>query len=75
MDANFLPLRKWDGDYDPEGILSTLPAVASCLLGVFAGLLLREGKLTPSQKLRWLAGAGVVAMGLGFLWGLQLSFE
>ena len=42
VDKEFLPLRKWDGDHDPEGLLSTLPAIANCLIGVFAGVLLRR---------------------------------
>ncbi len=42
VDSQYLPLRKWDGDHDPEGLLSTLPAIATCLLGVFAGTLLRK---------------------------------
>ena len=38
IDAHFLPGRLWDKTRDPEGVLSTLPAIGSCLLGVFAGL-------------------------------------
>jgi predicted acyltransferase len=30
----------WQQDYDPEGILSTIPAVATCILGVLIGKLL-----------------------------------
>ena len=40
LDFKHLPGKKWDLFWDPEGILSTLPAIATCLLGVFAGLLL-----------------------------------
>lgn len=71
IDAHYLPGRKWDGDHDPEGLLSTVPAIATCLLGVFAGLLLRDGKQRPSQKALWLIGAGVISVALGLLWGLQ----
>jgi predicted acyltransferase len=71
IDKHYLPLRKWDGDYDPEGLLSTLPAIANCLLGVFAGMLLRDGKLTPSRKVTLLAAAGVALLALGWLWSLQ----
>src|SRR6185503_6014974 len=38
VDSKYLPGKKWDKTWDPEGIVSTLPAIASCLLGVFAGL-------------------------------------
>ncbi|MCP5520020.1 MAG: DUF1624 domain-containing protein [Verrucomicrobiales bacterium] len=71
IDAHYLPWRKWDGDHDPEGLLSTLPAICTCLLGVFAGLLLQDPKGTPGRKAAWLAGAGLAGVALGALWGLQ----
>ena len=71
IDKNFLPGRQWNGDHDPEGILSTLPAVATCLLGVFAGLLLRDASRTDRQKAAILAGGGVAMIVLGLLWSLQ----
>ena len=45
VDFEYLPARKYDTFFDPEGFLSNLPAVATCLLGVFAGLLLRQGSV------------------------------
>lgn len=71
IDANYLPGRKWEGTWDPEGILSTLPAIATCLLGVFAGLLLKDKNIEPQQKSLWLLGAGAVLIAAGLLWGLQ----
>ena len=71
LDQQYLPLRKWDGDHDPEGLLSTLPAIATCLLGVFAGLLLRSKSVRDQRKVVYLAGAGVAGVALGWLWGLQ----
>jgi len=71
LDQQYLPLRKWDGDHDPEGLLSTLPAIATCLLGVFAGLLLRSKSVRDQKKVVYLAGAGVAGVALGWLWGLQ----
>ena len=71
FDFQYLPGRKYDLYYDPEGILSTFPAVVSCLLGVFAGVLLRRADWDDAKKLKWLAIAGGAAVALGFLWGLQ----
>jgi len=71
LDFVYLGGRKYDTYYDPEGILSTLPAVATCLLGVFAGLLLRRTDLRSMQKVTWLTIAGVTALVVGTLWGLQ----
>lgn len=70
FDFQFLPLRKWDGNYDPEGVLSTIPAVVTCLLGVFAGLFLRDSKRQPAEQALRLAGAGVALVVAGHLWGV-----
>jgi predicted acyltransferase len=45
LDQKYLPGRKYDGTYDPEGILSTMPAIVTALLGIFAGLLLKKESL------------------------------
>lgn len=71
VDFKYLPLYKWDGPHDPEGLLSTLPAIASCLLGVFAGLLLRNSPQPPIAKVKTLLIAGVVGIAAGWLWHLQ----
>lgn len=71
VDAQFLPLRKWDGDHDPEGLLSTLPAIASCLLGVFAGLLLQNSAVPERKKVGYLVGAGLACLAVGWLWHLN----
>ena len=71
IDANYLPGRLWDGTRDPEGLLSTLPAIGTCLLGVFAGLLLKDERLAPQQKSLWLIGIGIALVAAGYLWGLQ----
>jgi predicted acyltransferase len=70
LDARFLPGLKWNTTWDPEGLLSTMPAIGTCLLGILAGLLLQSGQ-TRECKVMFLMGAGVLAIGLGELWGLQ----
>ena len=71
IDAHYLPGRLWDKTRDPEGLLSTLPAIGTCVLGVLAGLLLKDERLTSTQKSLWLIGAGMVMVPAGYLWGLQ----
>src|SRR4030095_14444796 len=66
-----LPGKKWDKIWDPEGLLSTLPAIATCLLGVFAGLLLQSPRVAPRNKSLWLVGAGALLVAFGCMWGLQ----
>jgi len=70
LDAHYLPGRLWDQTRDPEGMLSTLPAIGTCLLGVFAGLLLKDERLTAQSKSLWLIGGGIVLVAAGYLWGL-----
>jgi predicted acyltransferase len=71
IDSRYLPFRKWDGDHDPEGLLSTLPAIATCLIGVFSGLLLSNTRVSDRKKVLYLLVSGAAGVILGFLWGLQ----
>jgi predicted acyltransferase len=71
IDFEYLPGRKYDTFFDPEGYLSTIPAVATCLLGVFAGLLLRNQSLQGTQKVVWLIAFGIAGIALGWLWNAQ----
>ena len=71
IDAHYLPGRKWEGSWDPEGILSTLPAIGTCLLGVFAGLLLKNNAVEQRKKSVYLLVAGVVMLAAGLIWSLQ----
>ena len=71
IDQMYLPFRKWDGDHDPEGLLSTLPAIASSLLGVFAGLLIKNPTVAPARKVRLLLCWGAAGVVAGLLWHLQ----
>ena len=53
--------------WDPEGLLSTLPAIATCLSGVFAGLWLRSAR-EPLEKTNGLFVAGWAALVVGLMW-------
>ena len=71
IDFEYLPGRKYDTFFDPEGYISNLPAVVTCLLGVFAGLLLKSGTVPDQRKVVYLIAAGVAAAALGWLWNAQ----
>jgi len=55
--------------HDPEGLLGTLPSLATALLGLRAGCWLRQGRT------RTLLIAGVGALLLGALWALWQSLN
>jgi predicted acyltransferase len=71
IDAQYLPGLKVCGEWDPEGLLSTLPAIATCLLGIFAGMLLKDIRVEPMRKVLWFIGAGAMLVAAGYLWSLQ----
>jgi predicted acyltransferase len=61
--------------WDPEGLLGTLPAVGSVLLGVFAGEWLRARQGRPGMVVGGLVAGGAVAIGVGLLWGLAFPIN
>jgi predicted acyltransferase len=71
IDRLYLPGTMYTEFNEPEGILSTIPSVATALLGVFAGHLLRleRSGLTGTRKALTLIIAGIVSLLLGMLWG------
>src|SRR5687768_12288073 len=57
-------LWKQSKTWDPEGPLSTIPAVATALLGVLAAPWVKE------KKIKLLTIAGVIGIVVGWAWGL-----
>ena len=59
LDRKLLMGHLYEGTRDPEGVLSTIPSVATCLLGLQTGRWLRTARSTAS-KATGMAIAGVV---------------
>ena len=59
VDGWLLPGRMYQETWDPEGLLSTLPALATTLLGVFTGEWIRSGR--PRAEI----ASGMFATGWG----------
>ena len=55
--------------WDPEGLLSTLPAIATTLLGVLAGRWVKRDAPAPAMRAAGLMGAGLVLTVAGLAWG------
>jgi predicted acyltransferase len=53
--------------YDPEGLLSTIPALATTLIGVLTGHWLRSKK-TAYEKVAGLFVAGAICIAVGWAW-------
>lgn len=72
VDQHFLPGKLHRIFYDPEGLLSTIPAIASAFLGIFTGQFLMGNKLkiNPAKKSLALLLAGIVLLALGLSWNI-----
>lgn len=69
FDSKFLPGKMWQGTWDPESILSTIPSVATGITGMLAGRL-SMSSLEPAEKVNRLMTAGLLSAILGYFWGL-----
>jgi predicted acyltransferase len=61
-------LWKQSRTWDPEGLLGTLPAVGTGLLGMLTGQWLRRKEVEPATRVAWLFVAGAGAVILGLIW-------
>jgi len=71
LDDTLLGAHSWRGPGDPEGLLSTLPALANGLLGVLSGAWLVAGQ-SYAHTARRLAGLGLFLLAAGLLWSQRL---
>lgn len=68
IDRHIFPGRLYRGVRDPEGLLSTIPALGTTLLGMLTGMWLRS-KRSAAMKAWGMLVAGVLGIFLGLLWG------
>jgi predicted acyltransferase len=69
LDNRFLPGRMYEVTRDPEGILSTFPAIATALLGVLTGKWLASLRDAKQKALGMLA-FGITCVIAGQLWAI-----
>ncbi|MBX2922334.1 MAG: DUF5009 domain-containing protein [Chitinophagaceae bacterium] len=58
------------GVHDPEGLVSTIPAIGTGLLGILAGTYLKNHHADALKKVWRMAVAGGILVALGQLWNL-----
>jgi len=61
--------------WDPEGIVSTLPAIATVLGGVLAGEYIRKGIHSTIEKVNWMFVAGSLCLLLGVILDMWLPIN
>ncbi len=68
IDQLLLPGKMHRPTYDPEGILSTIPAIGTALLGIFTGEFLRLQQYSQQKKTLYILLAGILFVVVGWLW-------
>ncbi len=65
------------GRFDPEGLLSAVPAIVTAMLGMFAGDLVRlpDEKMSGGRKTLWLLAAAVVCGVLAWAWNFDFPIN
>lgn len=71
IDQHYLPGYKWDGQWDPEGLLSNLPAIGTAILGIFAGMIIKTMRDKPWRILATLTAVGIVCLLIGLAWSFE----
>ena len=75
IDRTIIPGKLYLDIHDPEGLVSTLPAVSTGILGIMAGLLLKNNTITPQVKAIRPAAAGAIFLVLAQLWNLDFPIN
>lgn len=65
IDRQFLPGKLIYGTFDPEGLLSTVPAVVTAMLGMFTGEFVKRGGMPGGRKTLWMAAAAAILLAAG----------
>lgn len=60
----------YQNHFDPEGLLSTLPAIVTAMLGMFTGQFIRlsDEQISENKKVLYMLVAAVVLLIIGYLW-------
>ncbi|MEP7371829.1 MAG: DUF5009 domain-containing protein [Chitinophagaceae bacterium] len=75
IDRSIMPGKLYLGVHDPEGLMSTIPAIATGLLGIMTGNFLKKNPIPGTKKAIYMAVAGVVFIALAHLWDLDFPIN
>jgi predicted acyltransferase len=67
LDRALMDGHLWRPRWDPEGLLSTIPAISTTLLGILAGLVLTSER-SSDRKAALLAVGGATGIVIGYAW-------
>ena len=74
IDSLLIPGSMWEGTWDPEGILSTLPAIASGIGGMLAGYILTTKKTIENKVIiMYFVGVFCLLDSFGWEWIMPIN--
>ena len=75
LDRILMPGRLYKGNHDPEGLTSTIPAIATGLLGIITGNFLKNNSKSGKEKSLYLLIAGISSIILAQIWNLDFPIN
>jgi predicted acyltransferase len=75
VDRLLMPGKLYLGNHDPEGLMSTLPAISTGLLGIITGCFLKDSPLGGTQKALRMAVFGAIGILGALLWNLDFPIN
>ncbi len=75
IDSKIIPFHMYQGSWDPEGILSSFPAIGTGILGMMAAQILLWKDKSRETKVFVLVIAGLSAVIVGLLWSLEFPIN
>jgi predicted acyltransferase len=75
IDRSIMPGKLYLGIHDPEGLMSTIPAISTGLLGILTGSFIKKSPLTGERKSFWMAIAGLFFVALSLIWNFDFPIN
>ena len=75
IDRNIIPGKLYLGIHDPEGLVSTIAAISTGLLGILVGTYLKRQQISGGKKSLYLAIAGIISIGLALIWNIDFPIN
>ena len=71
LDTLIMPGKLYRGMHDPEGLIATIPAISTALLGIYAGNLLKNTPVEKNKKTAiHLVVIGIILIVIAQIWNL-----
>jgi predicted acyltransferase len=75
IDRSVIPGHLYLGIHDPEGLVSTIPAIGTGLLGILTGTFLKNNPMKQTRKVVSLFVSGIIFLVLAQLWNLDFPIN